>query len=66
MIQSDINFERSIGGNKLDSILEGRRGWFAIFQVEETKKVTILLRLVKKNSFIGLKNMEAKEIVKVA
>jgi hypothetical protein len=39
------------------------KGWFTIFHVEATKKVTSILRLGKKNSFIGLQNLEAKEIV---
>jgi hypothetical protein len=43
--------------------LEGRRGWFTIFHVEEKKKVTSILRQGNKNSFLGLKNLEAKEIV---
>jgi hypothetical protein len=48
----------------LNSRLEGRRGWFTIFHVEVTKKVRSILRLGKKNLFIGLQNLEAKEIVK--
>jgi hypothetical protein len=63
MVQGGINFGRSTGGNKLDSRLEGRRGWFTIFHVKAMKKVTSILRLGKKNSFIGLQNLEAKEIV---
>jgi hypothetical protein len=63
MVQSAINFGRSTSGIKIDSILERRRGWFTIFHVEATKKVTSILRLGKKNSFIGLENLEAKEIV---
>ena len=51
------------GGSKLDSRLEGRRGWFTIIHVKATKKVISILRLGKKNSFIGLQNLEAKEIV---
>jgi hypothetical protein len=47
----------------LDSRLEGRRGWFTIIHVKAMKKVTSILRLGKKNSFIGLQNLEAKEIV---
>jgi hypothetical protein len=43
--------------------MEGRRGWFTIVHVKATKKVTSILRLGKKNSFIGLQNLEAKEIV---
>jgi hypothetical protein len=49
--------------SKLDSRLEGRRGWFTIIHVKVMKKVTSILRLGKKNSFIGLQNLEAKEIV---
>jgi hypothetical protein len=63
---SPTNFRRSTGGSKLDSILEGRMGWFTIFHVKATKKVTSILRLGKKNSFIGLKNLEAKEMVQKA
>jgi hypothetical protein len=47
----------------LESKLEGRRGWFTIVHLKETKKVTSILRMGKKNSFIGLQNLEAKEIV---
>jgi hypothetical protein len=65
-VQGGINFRRSTGGNKLDSKLEGRRGWFTIFHVKAMKKVTHILRLGKKNSFIGLQNLEAKEIVQKA
>ena len=65
MIQGGINFRRSIGGNKIDSRLEGRRGWFTIFHVKATKKVTSILTLGKENSFLGLKNLEAKKIVKI-
>ena len=50
--------------SKLDSRLEGRRGWFTIVHVKAMKKVTSILRMGKKNSFIGLQNLEAKEIVK--
>jgi hypothetical protein len=64
MVQGGINFRISTSGNKLDSRMEGRRGWFTIIHVKATKKVTNILRLGKKNSFIGLKNLEAKEIVK--
>ena len=62
-IQGGINFGRSIGGNKFDSGLEGRGGWFRIFHVKVMKKVTSILRLGKTNSFLGLKNLEAKKIV---
>jgi hypothetical protein len=63
MVQGGINFGRSIGGSKLDSRLDGRRSWFKIIHVKAMKKVTKILRLRKKNSFIGLQNFEAKEIV---
>jgi hypothetical protein len=64
-VKSGIISERSIGGNKFDSRLEGRRGWFTIFHVKGMKKVTSILRLGKKNSCLGLQNLEAKEIVKI-
>ena len=66
MVQSVINFRRGIGGNKFYSKLEGRRGWFTIIHVKATKKVTSTLRLGKKKYFIGLQNLEAKEIVQKA
>ena len=66
MVQGGINFGRSTGSNNIDSKMEGRRGWFTIIHVKATKKVTSILRLGKKNSFIGLKNLEAKEIVQIA
>jgi hypothetical protein len=66
MIQSGMNFSSSTGGNKFDSKLEGRRGWFRIIHVKVTKKVTSILRLGNKNSFLGLQNLEAKEIVEMA
>jgi hypothetical protein len=66
MIQGGVNFRRSTGGRKIDSRLEGRRGWFTIIHVKVMKKVTSILRLGKKNSFIGLQNLEAKEIVQKA
>jgi hypothetical protein len=55
---------RSTGGSKLDSRLEGIRGWFTIVHVKVIKKGTNILRLGKKNSFIVLQNLKAKEIVK--
>jgi hypothetical protein len=64
MVQGCINFGRITSGNNIDSKLEERRGWFTIVHVIATKKVTSILRLGKKKSFIGLKNLEAKEIVK--
>jgi hypothetical protein len=63
IVQGGINFGRSTGGSKIDSRLEGRRGWFTIVHVKEMKKVTSILILGKKNSFISLQNLEAKEIV---
>jgi hypothetical protein len=54
--------QEKYSGSKLDSILEGRRGWFTIIHVKATKKVTSILRLGKKN----LQNLEAKEIVQKA
>jgi hypothetical protein len=47
----------------LNSRLERRRGHFTIIHVKATNKVTSILKLGKKNSFIGLQNLEAKEIV---
>ena len=64
MVHRGINFRRSTGGRKLESRMEGRRGWFTVIHVKATKKVTSILRLGKKNSFIGLQNLEDKEIVK--
>ena len=64
MVQGGINFGRSTGGSKINSRLEGRRGWFTIIHVKATKKVTSILRLGKKDSLIGLQNLEAKEVVK--
>jgi len=61
-----MNFGRSTGGCKLHSRLEGTRGWFTIVHVKVMKKVTSILRLGKKNFFIGLQNLEAKEIVQKA
>jgi hypothetical protein len=66
MVQSGINFERSTSGRKFNSIMEGRRYWFIIFHVKVMKKVTSILRLEKKNSFLGLQNLEAKEIVQIS
>jgi hypothetical protein len=63
VVQGGINFGRSTGGSKLESILEGKKGWFTIIHVKEMKNVTSILRLGKKNSFIGLQNLEAKETV---
>jgi hypothetical protein len=64
MVESGINFRRSKGGNKLESRLEGRRGWFTIFHLKAMKKVTNILRMGNKISFLYLQNLEAKEIVK--
>jgi hypothetical protein len=66
MLQSGINFGRSIGGNKLDSRLEGRRGCFRVFHVKLVKKVTSIHRLRNKYSFVGLQYLEAKEMVQIA
>jgi hypothetical protein len=44
--------------------MEGTRGWFTIIHVKVMKKVISILILGKKNSFIGLQNLGAKEIVK--
>ena len=66
MVQGGINFRRSTGGNKLDARLEGRRGWFTIVHVKVMNKVTSILRLGKKNSILGFKNFEAKEIMKIS
>ena len=64
MIQGGIYFRGSTSGKKFDCKLEGRRGWFRIFHVEVTKKVTRILRLGKKDSFIGLQDLETKKIMK--
>ena len=45
---------------------EGRRGWFTIFHVKATKKVTSILRLRKKVSFFGLKDLETKKIMQMS
>jgi hypothetical protein len=66
MVQSGIYFGCSTGGNKFDSKLEGRRGWFTIFHVKVVKKVTCILRLGKGNSFLGLQYLEAKEIMQIS
>ena len=47
-IQGGIYFMGSTSGRNFDSRLEGRRGWFTIFHVKGTKKVTSILRLGKK------------------
>jgi hypothetical protein len=64
MVQGGINIRRSTGGSKIDSRMEGGRGWFTIIHVKGTKKVTSIIRMGNKNSFIGLQNLEAKEMVK--
>jgi hypothetical protein len=56
----------STSGSKFNSRLERRRVWFRIFHVKVVKKVTSILRLGKKNYFLGLQNLEAKEIMKIA
>jgi hypothetical protein len=48
MVQGGIKFRISTGGSKLDSRLEGKRGWFTIVHVKAMKKVTSILRLGKK------------------
>jgi hypothetical protein len=63
MVQIGINFERSTCSGKFEYGLEGRRAWFIIFHVKMTKKVTSLSILRMKKSFLGLQNLEAKEIV---
>ena len=65
-VQGGINFDRSTGGSKIDSRLEGRRDWCTIVHVKATKKVTNILRLGKKKSFLGLKKLEAQEIVQIS
>ena len=66
MIQGGIYFRGSTSGRKFDSILEGRRGWFTIFHVKETKKVTSILKLGKKYSFFGLQDLETKKIMQMS
>jgi hypothetical protein len=66
MVQSGINFRSSTSGNKFDSRLEGRRGWFRIIHVKAVKKVTRVLRQGKKNSFLDLQYLEVKEIMQIA
>jgi hypothetical protein len=63
MVQGGINFGISTSGNKIDFRQEGRRGWFRIFHVKAMNKVKSIIRLGKKNSFIGFQKLEAKEIV---
>jgi hypothetical protein len=65
MVQSGINFGRSTSGSKSDSRLEVKRGWFGIIHVKWVNKVTSILRMRKKNSFLGFQNLEAMEIVKI-
>jgi hypothetical protein len=62
-VQSGINFESNTSGNKFDSKIEGRRGWFKIFHVKVAKKLISILRLGKKNYFIGLQYVKANEIL---
>ena len=45
---------------------EGRRVWFTSFHVEATKKVTSILRLGKKDSFLGLQDIETKKIMQMS
>ena len=65
-IQGGIYFRGSTSGRKFESRLEGRRGWFTIFHVEVRKKVTSILRLGKKDSFFGLKDLEMKKIMQMS
>jgi hypothetical protein len=65
-IKSGINFGSSIGGSTFDSRPEQRRGWFRIIHVKSTKKVLSILILGKKNAFLGLLYLEAKEIMQIA
>jgi hypothetical protein len=66
MVQSVIDFGSSTGGNKCDSRLEGRRGWFRSFHVKVAKKVIGMIRPGKGNTFLSLKYLEAKEIMQIA
>ena len=66
IIQGSIYFRGSKSGRKFDSRLEGRRGWFTIFHVEATKKVTSILRLGKKYFFFGLQDIETKKIMQMS
>jgi hypothetical protein len=66
MVQGGIKFGRSTSVSEFDSRMEGIRGFFRIFHVKVTKKVTNILRLGKKNVFLGFQNLEAKEIVQIA
>ena len=59
-------FRGSTSGRKFDSRLEGRRGWFTIFHVKVTKKVTSIVRLGKKDSFFGLHDLETKKIMQMS
>ena len=66
MIQGGIYFRGSTSGIKFDSRLEGRRGWFTVFHVEVTKKVTSILGLGNKYSFFGLQDLETKKIMQMS
>ena len=66
MVHGGLNFGRSTGGSNIESMLEGRRVFLTIIHVKAMKNFISILRLGKKNSFIGLKNLEAKEIVQKA
>jgi hypothetical protein len=61
-----IYFGCGTGGSKFDFRLEGRWGWFTIFYMKATKKVTCILRLGKGNSFLGLQDLEAKKIMQMS
>jgi hypothetical protein len=45
---------------------KGEGDWFKIIHVKVMEKVKSVLRLGMKNSFLGLKNLEAKEIMQIA
>ena len=66
MVHSSNYFECDTSGSKFDSKLEWRWGWFIVFHVKATKKVTCILRLGKGNSFLGLQDLEAKKIMQVS
>jgi hypothetical protein len=66
MVQSDIYVECGTNGNNFESKLKGRWGWFTIFHVKETKKVTCILQLRKGNSFLGLQDLEDNKIIQTS
>jgi hypothetical protein len=63
MAESGINIGRSTSGNKFESKLEGRKGWFRIIHVKGEKKVKNIHRLGNTNSSLDLQYLEAKEIM---